>query len=229
MRISPSRIDSFLRCELRAVLQDLGAQDGQQLSASLGTLVHEYQHLINAARRIYINNANDFEEVWLNEGLSHTAEELLYYRASGLTPRQNIDATSIRSSQQRVDAANAYQIDNLDRYAIFLGNPAANSPYADNDSLATRGATWGFLRYAADHQGTSDGTVWRQLVNSTTSGLANLTNVFGGTILNEFRDWSISVYTDDLTATTTTYPPALASQARRVASAASRGSTSSEA
>ncbi len=39
--VSPSRIDSFLRCELRTLLQDLGAQDGQQLSASLGTLVHE--------------------------------------------------------------------------------------------------------------------------------------------------------------------------------------------
>jgi RecB family exonuclease len=41
VRISPSRIDSFLRCELRTLLQDLGAKDGQQLSASLGTLVHD--------------------------------------------------------------------------------------------------------------------------------------------------------------------------------------------
>ncbi|HJQ43996.1 MAG TPA: ATP-dependent DNA helicase [Jatrophihabitantaceae bacterium] len=39
--ISPSRIDAFLRCELRAVLQDLGARDGDTLSASLGTLVHD--------------------------------------------------------------------------------------------------------------------------------------------------------------------------------------------
>jgi RecB family exonuclease len=39
--VSPSRIDAFLRCELRALLQDLGARDGEQISASLGTLVHE--------------------------------------------------------------------------------------------------------------------------------------------------------------------------------------------
>ncbi len=39
--ISPSRIDSFLRCELRSLLQDLGARDGDSISASLGTLVHE--------------------------------------------------------------------------------------------------------------------------------------------------------------------------------------------
>jgi superfamily I DNA/RNA helicase/RecB family exonuclease len=39
--VSPSRIDAFLRCELRALLQDLGAREGDGLSASLGTLVHE--------------------------------------------------------------------------------------------------------------------------------------------------------------------------------------------
>jgi superfamily I DNA/RNA helicase/RecB family exonuclease len=38
--VSPSRLDSFLRCELRSLLTDLGAKDGDQLSASLGTLVH---------------------------------------------------------------------------------------------------------------------------------------------------------------------------------------------
>jgi RecB family exonuclease len=39
--ISPSRIDAFGKCEMRALLQDLGARDGDTLSASLGTLVHE--------------------------------------------------------------------------------------------------------------------------------------------------------------------------------------------
>ncbi|HEX9484953.1 MAG TPA: Ig-like domain-containing protein, partial [Gemmatimonadaceae bacterium] len=53
-------------------------------SLTTGVLAHEFQHLINAGRRLYVNNAaQDFEEVWLNEGLSHIAEELLYYRQSG--------------------------------------------------------------------------------------------------------------------------------------------------
>ena len=43
--VSPSRLDSFLRCELRTVLQDLGARDGESISASLGTLVHEVASL----------------------------------------------------------------------------------------------------------------------------------------------------------------------------------------
>ena len=38
--VSPSRVDAFLRCELRALLTDLGATDGNPLPAALGTLVH---------------------------------------------------------------------------------------------------------------------------------------------------------------------------------------------
>ncbi|HEY7010770.1 MAG TPA: ATP-dependent DNA helicase, partial [Jatrophihabitantaceae bacterium] len=41
VRVSPSRIDAFLRCELRALLQDLGARDADAITASVGTLVHE--------------------------------------------------------------------------------------------------------------------------------------------------------------------------------------------
>lgn len=172
---------------------------------TVAVLAHEYQHLINASRRLYVTNANDFEEVWLNEGLSHIAEELLYYHAAGLTPQQNIDGTSVRTTQKRVDAFNQYQTGNFGRYQLFLQNPTVSSPYADNDSLANRGAIWCFLRYAADHHGSPDGTVWQQLVNSPTIGMANLTNVFGANILNQIRDWSISVYTDDLVATTPAY------------------------
>src|SRR5665213_1864566 len=65
----------------------------------LSTLVHEFQHLINAGRRIYVNGASSFEEVWLNEGLSHIAEELLYYRISGNTPKSNIGLALVQSTQ----------------------------------------------------------------------------------------------------------------------------------
>jgi len=39
--VSPSRIDAFLRCELRALLQEVGARDGDAIQASVGTLVHD--------------------------------------------------------------------------------------------------------------------------------------------------------------------------------------------
>jgi len=172
----------------------------------IATLGHEYQHLINASRRMYVNtDATDFETTWLDEGLSHVAEELLFYAASGLAPRVNIDATKLRSSSAYVDAFNEDAISNFSRLESYLGAPSSNSPFADNDDLATRGATWSFLRYAADHTGSDDGTTWYQLVNSTTSGLANLQQVFGTELAALARDWATSVLADDVASTDSRY------------------------
>ena len=168
---------------------------------TVSTTAHEFQHLINASRRLYVNTAaTDFEVVWLNEGLSHVAEELLFYQQSaGLTPRLDIDSTRFIGNQKNVDAYNFDQQSNFGRFRSYLLKPATNSPYANNDSLATRGATWSFLRYAADHRGTSDSDTWFKLVNSTTTGIANLQNVFGTGLASIFRDWAVANIADDLT------------------------------
>jgi hypothetical protein len=175
-------------------------------SVVIATLAHEYQHLINASRRMYVNTgATDFEATWLDEGLAHVAEELLFFARTGLRPRANIDATLLRTSSVYVDAFNNDAISNFSRLNTYLAAPTSNSPFADNDDLATRGATWSFLRYAADHTGSDDGTTWFQLVNSTTAGVANLTNVFGANLTTLARDWAISVFADDLTSTDARY------------------------
>ncbi len=120
---------------------------------NLSVLVHEFQHLINAGRRIYVNHALSAEEVWLNEGLSHIAEELLYYRMSGNSPRSNIDLALLQSSQAQLDAVNEHQIQNLARLMSYQLAPETNSPFAQNDNLETRGAIWQLLRYSADRKG----------------------------------------------------------------------------
>lgn len=167
---------------------------------TVSTTAHEFQHLINASRRLYVNTAaTDFEVVWLNEGLSHIAEELLFYQQSnGLTPRQDIDSLDFRGNQKNVDAYNFDQQSNFGRFDSYLVRPSTSSPYANDDSLWTRGATWSFLRYAADHRGTSDGDTWQKLDNSTTTGLANLRNVFGTDIMSVFRDWAVAHIADDV-------------------------------
>lgn len=168
----------------------------QVLNGTIGTLAHEYQHLINAGRRLYINNAPVFESVWLNEGLSHIAEELAFYKASnGLGPRQNIGITQLQGS---VDAFNEFEADNLGRFQNFLGKPALTGAYADNDSLQTRGATWFMLRYLADHRSTSDAETWKALVNTTAAGHHNLALVFGSDYMSQIRDWATTVFSDDV-------------------------------
>ncbi len=174
--------------------------------ATIGTLAHEYEHLINASRRLYVNTAaTDFEATWLDEGLAHMAEELLFYRRSGLAPLSDISATLLRSNNIYRTAFNADGISNFGRLSSFLANPSTNSPYANNDSLATRGATWSFLRYAIDQQSASQETLLRQIVNSTTTGLTNLRTVFGADLTPLFRDWATAFILDDVSGAAPRY------------------------
>ena len=166
-------------------------------SRTIGVLGHEFQHLINFGRRLYVNNALDFEETWLDEGLSHVAEELLYYRAAegaGLEPRQNLTIEAVR---QAVTALNDYQASNLGRLSEYLRKPASNSPYASNDELATRGAAWQYLRYVADRRGGDEHTLWHALVNSRVSGFENLEAALGTDPVDLARDWAVAQYVDD--------------------------------
>jgi hypothetical protein len=167
---------------------------------TVGTLAHEHQHLVNFARRAYVNGAAIDEEVWLNEGLSHIAEELIFYRATGTAPRQNIGGSSF-GSQPFDGLFTRYMAPNFGRLRVFLENPQDYSPYSSYDDLGTRGAAWAFLRYAADHRGSGDGDAWMRLVNSTTSGLDNLADVFGVGVLRSMQEWQVSLYADDHVST----------------------------
>ncbi|MFN2567439.1 MAG: hypothetical protein ABR499_20780 [Gemmatimonadaceae bacterium] len=162
-----------------------------------GTLAHEYQHLVNAARRVYVNNASTFEATWLNEGLSTIAEELMFYRVAGLNPRGNTTLETLRSSQSMTATADAYQVGNFNRLIEYLRDPESESPFNDVDDLATRGATWQFLRYAADRTGVAEQTLWQNLVNARTAGVANFNAVFGSDFMTLVRDWVTAQYTDD--------------------------------
>lgn len=116
-----------------------------------GVIAHEFQHLINASRRLYVNQGATYPEAsYMEEGLSHIAEELVFYEASGLLPRSNLGIADIRASQQRVDAFNSYMISNAARFSAYLKQPGNNAPYQRDDDLETRGAIWSFLRYLAD-------------------------------------------------------------------------------
>lgn len=162
----------------------------------VATLMHEFQHLINGGRRIYVNNSASFEEVWLNEGLSHIAEELIYLRVSGLTTRSNIDLAALRASQAQINAFNSYAAQNFGRLKTYLIATETNSPYSLVDGLEMRGAIWQLLRYAADRKAGTDRTLWFNLVNTAIAGQANFNAVMGD-ITTLTRDWSVAQFLDD--------------------------------
>jgi len=165
-----------------------------------GTVAHELQHLINASRRLFVQLTNTSEETWLNEGLSHIAEELVFHAAAGTAPLQNLGSSDIRASTQRVDAFNSFSGANFGRYRTYLEATAGQSLIQTDDDLATRGSAWSFLRYSADRRPGDDRDHWFALVNSTTRGLANYEAVFGADAVEWLRDWSVSVYADDAAA-----------------------------
>jgi hypothetical protein len=169
-------------------------------SNTTAVIAHEFQHLINAGRRIYVNNANDFEETWLDEGLAHIAEELLFYREAGLGPQGNLDTPKIRASERIRTAFNLDMTGNAGRYRSYLLAPSTSSPFAANDSLSTRGAAWSLLRYLADRSTGGDNAFFSRLVNSTTSGITNLRAVYGSDLTGPVRDWSASHAVDDVAA-----------------------------
>ncbi len=173
---------------------------------NLTTIAHEFQHLINSSRRLYVNTgARPNEETWLDEGLSHVAEELLYFRIANVTSRQNLSLTDVAGNATRSDQFRNYASQNFSRFYSYLIAPEVNSPYAPNDSLATRGAIWNFLRYVAGRQGAAgEAPFLRALVNSNTTGVANLQTVLSGSqFADDLRDWSVSLIADDFSAATT--------------------------
>jgi hypothetical protein len=142
-------------------------------SATISVLAHELQHLINASRRLYINTAaEEFEDKWLDEGLAHIAEELLFYRESSTAPRTNLDVPKIQQRNAIVNAFNNDMIGNAGRYRSYLVATQSSSPYADDDELETRGAAWNWLRYLAD----------QKITNATRSPAAAIERSGPGTV-----------------------------------------------
>lgn len=167
-------------------------------SSTTAVIAHEFVHLINASRKLYVNtSAPKFEERWLDEALAHIAEELLFYRESGLTPRSNLGYGSIVASPRIRNAYQANMSGNTARFRDYLGAPLTASPYQSGDSLSTRGASWSLLRYLADRTAAADGDIWSRLVNSSVVGTANLQAVFGSDVTGMLRDWAVSHALDD--------------------------------
>lgn len=160
-------------------------------------IVHEFQHLINDSRRLHLTKSMVWEETWLNEGLSHIAEELMFFDQAGLQPRQNLSAATFQNNLLARSEFSRFQLANLDRLAAMLRSPA-HSSLMGSDQLETRGAAWYFLRYAADRRGGDEQAFWRALVrDASTSGLANLERVLGTDPRPWIADWTAAVYLDD--------------------------------
>ncbi len=155
------------------------------------TLIHEFQHMISFNQHTLIRGGNA-EVVWLNEALSHLAEEL----GGRLIPSAQCAPTftSCRSQYTSGDIFNAYDYlkDTESNFVIF--------PTSSSGTLPERGAVWMFLRWTLDQfaADTILGTdVTRALVGTQLTGAANLTAVTGGNLSTMIPQWLMAGYLDD--------------------------------
>lgn len=154
------------------------------------TLIHEFQHMISFNQHALVRGSPS-EVTWLNEGLSHFAEEL----GGSLIPNAECAGfSSCRSQYTSSDLFNAYDFlsDTEAHYLVY--------PSGSTGTLEERGASWLFVRWLADQFGTdpNGSNVTRALVNTQQQGAANVAAVTGQPFETLVAEWILAVYTDDL-------------------------------
>ena len=157
------------------------------------TFVHEFQHMISFGQHV-LARGGSFEALWLNEGLSHIAEEL-----AGKTYEAKFPPPTGRSDPAQLfpDSAQGYLTPNMRNAQSFLTRPGSTSVTAitGSGSLAERGGAWLFLRWLGDQQGES---IYARLVQTSKTGVANVEDKAGETFPGLFGDFSTAIYTDSL-------------------------------
>ena len=168
-----------------------------------GTIAHEFQHMINASERFRSPIEQDFEDVWLDEALSHFAEDLNGRVLKGLTNEAgNYSTTQILPSGGNTDDFNAFFFQNFARFQRYLQNPGQSSgiSFTADTSLAARGASWALLRYTADHYAPNGNikAFTKALAGGPNTGVNNLVTRAGGVSFDTLAaGWMVANYADD--------------------------------
>jgi hypothetical protein len=167
-------------------------------NSTRGTIAHEFQHMINIGVKIEAG-VGSRETAWLNEGLSHFAEELVGRRALGRSDLDELTWLEVWTDES-IFLGFFYQ--NFARFGSYLRNPQRSSATSDSAAslLSFRGASWAFVRHLADHHSDVQGSVaafTRSLVLSPDTGIANLESRTGAPFEEQMRGWLIANWADD--------------------------------
>jgi hypothetical protein len=154
------------------------------------TFIHEFQHMISYYQHVVVRGANA-EVLWLNEGMSHLAEELggLHFDAQG--------NGTLFSRFALGDLYNAYSYLRQTGSQPLLG-------ILGHGSLEERGAAWLFARWLVDQYGTG---LTRRLLETSQTGAENVSAAVGVPFPQLAAQWFLANYVSDLPGFTA--PPRL--------------------
>jgi hypothetical protein len=151
------------------------------------TFIHEFQHMISYYHHVLLGGGST-ETLWLNEGMSHLAEELggWHFLAQGDTTRFSDFVLG--------DVYDAYR---------YLRNPGAYATLfgSGTGTLEERGAAWLFLRWVLDQYGDAsqnDYDLTRRLEETPLRGAANVEAATGDSMSELLPQWFLANYVSDL-------------------------------
>lgn len=167
---------------------------------SRGTVAHEFQHMINSGNRYLAPGNVAFETTWMDEGLAHFAEDAVGRAAAGFGDTQKVDFNALTALPDSI--LSAYFLQNLARAKYYVERPDTTGAIVNHTkagaNLASRGAEWALLRYAADWFSSGDPrNLTRKLVAGPDTGYVNLTKATGVPLDTVLARWLITMYTDN--------------------------------
>jgi hypothetical protein len=169
-----------------------------------GTIAHEFQHMINAGNRFFDPNVHDFEATWLDEALAHFAEDAVGRVQRGFTDLQPLtfrDLVPCNSPCSQANDFNAFFYQNLARLTYWMVHPDQFSPMSKlaDTSLATRGAAWAIVRYAADNYSNGNPrSLTHALAAGPDTGVNNFVAATKAPLDTLVKGWLVSMYADHL-------------------------------
>lgn len=169
------------------------------------TFVHELQHMISFAHHV-LARGGGVEALWLNEALSHIAEELV-----GKTYEAKFPPPAGRTNPDQLfpDSAQGFLTPNIQNAQRYLSESKSHSvtELSGTGALAERGAGWLFLRWLGDQKGEG---IYARLVQTAKTGTQNVEDKAGETFAGLFGDFATAMYTDSLPGVPrTAIPPRL--------------------
>lgn len=195
---------------------------GQALRNARSVTAHELMHLLSTQQRLVFGEGDfeSLEEVWLAEGLSHIAEEVVGLRLMERGSGENLAWTDMSATTGDLNDFNTFHLNNFARLDLFMRDPVGAPALSLVEpggvrGLQMRGFAWSFLRWLADRPGSgAEADLFRQLSTGGGAGqrgTANVERAIGQsweTLLTEYR---LALLLDDAETAGESDHPSLAS------------------
>ena len=168
-----------------------------------GTVAHEFQHMINSGNRYISPVVENFETTWLDEGLAHFAEDAVGRVKAGFADTYAVGYADINGLDTTI--TQAFFLQNFARTKYYVERPDTTGAIVSHTkaaaNLASRGAEWALVRYAADwfNTGGDPRTLTRALVAGPDTGTVNLAKAAGVPMDTILAHFLVTLYTDHRT------------------------------